>query len=401
MAFKYVAYDNQGKVVKGSMSGASEVTVTEVLGHWGYEVLSLKPTHDPISWQRQLPSLFKVRSQDVITFSRLLATLVGRGTNVLVALQLIRDETTNAVFRNVLDSVIESLLNGRALSDAMNQHPEVFSSLYTRMIKVSEETGNLEGILHQIAKFMETENALLSKVARALAYPGFIMLIAAGVVALLITFVIPSFSGLFSEFEAQIPLPTRILIAVSEFVSHNKWYFLVGSLVAVSLGIALLKHPKALRLRDSFLLKIPVLGSVTSLAEMGRFSRVVAMGLREGLQMPEILDMASGISRNQIVSDSIRSVHRSILEGQSLSHALSANPVFPRLLIQLARVGEETANLDESLESVAEAYEVQVERKVTLIVSLIEPSVILFIGLIVAFIAISVILPTYAILGEF
>jgi type IV pilus assembly protein PilC len=125
------------------------------------------------------------------------------------------------------------------------------------------------------------------------------------------------------------------------------------------------------------------------------------MGLREGLQMPEILDMAAGISRNQVVIESIKSVHQDILQGQSLTQSLSKNPVFPRLIIQLARVGEETANLDESLESVAEAYEVNVDRNVTLVVALIEPSVIVFIGLIVAFIAVSVILPTYAILGEF
>jgi len=401
MAFKYIAYDIRGNVIKGSMIAASEVTVKDSLRNSGYEVLNLKVTNDPVSWQRQLPSLFKVKSRDVIIFSRLLATLVGRGTNLLAALRLIRDETTNAVFRDILESVIENILNGQSLSEAMSQHPEVFSLMYCRMIKVSEQTGNLEGILLQVAGFLEKENALLSKVARALAYPGFIMLIAAGVVGLLITFVLPSFAGLFSEFDARIPLPTRILLGVSDFVSQNKWYILPGFLAAVSLVILLLKHPKTRHFKDSLLLKIPVLGSITVLSEMARFSRVIAMGLREGLQMPEILDMASGISRNQLVTESIESVHRDILEGQSLSHALSTSPVFPRLLIQLVRVGEETANLDESLESVAEAYEVNVDRKVTLVVALIEPSVILFIGLIVAFIAVSVILPTYAILGEF
>jgi type IV pilus assembly protein PilC len=401
MAFKYIAYNPQGTVIKGSMTGPSEVTVKEAIRQWGYEVLSLKFTNDPVSWQRQLPSLFKVKSRDVIIFSRLLATLVGKGTNLLVALQLIRDETSNVVFRDILESVIESILNGKSLSDAMSQHPEVFSLMYCRMIKVSEQTGNLEGILGQVADFLEKENALLSKVARALAYPGFVMLIAAGVVALLITFVLPSFGGLFSEFEAQIPLPTRILMSLSEAATNNKWYCLLGLLTVASLGMVLFKHPRTRHFRDSLLLKTPILGSIMSMSEMARFSRVIAMGLREGLQMPEILNMASGISRNQVVTDAIGSVHQDILAGQSLTHALSKNPVFPRLIIQLVRVGEVTANLDESLESVAEAYEVNVERKVTLVVALIEPSVILFIGLIVAFIAVSVILPTYAILGEF
>jgi type II secretory pathway component PulF len=133
---------------------------------------------------------------------------------------------------------------------------------------------------------------------------------------------------------------------------------------------------------------------------MARFSRVVAMGLREGLPMPELLEMAASISRNRVVAGGVEQVRNDVLEGRSLSHALSANPVFPKLLVQLARVGEETANLEDGLEAVAEAYEAQVERRVSMLVAMIEPGLILFIGLMVAFIAVSVILPTYAILGE-
>ena len=339
MGYKYVAYDTSGKVVQGTMRGTSEALVKETLRQWGYDLLSLRPAKDRMGLRRQLPTLFRVKAQDVITFSRLLATLVEKGTHTLMALQLIRDETSNPIFRETLSDILEDVRHGRSLCEAMSQHPAAFPPIYCRMIKVSEQTGNLEAALRQVADYMEKESVLLSKVARALAYPTFVMLIASGVIVLLVTFVIPSFAGLFAEFESQIPLPTRLLIALSAFASQHKLFLLILFIIGTVLGVGVTKHPVTRRRLDLLMLKLPVLGPVSSWSEMARFSRVLAMGLRESLPMPDILEMTIQISRNRIIGENLVRVRNEILEGRSLSYSLAASPVFPRLSNSANRPG--------------------------------------------------------------
>ncbi len=401
MAFKYVAYDSTGTVIEGTMKGPSEYLVKETLQSWGYNVVSLNPTRQRLSLRQQIPTLFKVKAKDLIIFSRLLATLVERGTTTFVALQLISDQTANVIFKEVLHDVFEDIRHGRSLSDAMSQHPEVFSTLYCRMIKVGEQTGNLESVLRQTADYLEKESALLSKVARALTYPAIVMLIACGVIVLLMTFVLPSFADLFAEFEGQIPLPTRLLMGLSDFMNQNKLILIVLALGASLLAVWSLKNSATRRWLDALLLRMPLMGSIISFTEMARCSRLVSLGLSESLPMPETLEIAAQVSQNRRVAEALENVSNEVTKGRSLSQSMMENPLFPKLLVQLDQVGEETANLEESLKAVAETYEAEADRRVSTIISLIEPGIIVFIGVIVAFIAISVILPTYSLLGEF
>ncbi len=400
MAYKYVAYDADRKVVKGTIAVASEGLAKEALQRSGYRLLRLKPARQGLSLRRQLPILFGVKAQDVITFSRLLATLVRRGTTPLAGLELLRDGTSNPTFKEVLGAVSDDLRQGSSLSEAMGRHPEAFPSFYCRMMTVGEQTGNIELVLRQLADYMEKEKALQASVGKALVYPAFVLLIAGGVITLMITVTLPSLSELFAQFEGRLPLPTRLLLAITTFVNTYILY-LLGLIIGVILVSGWsIKKPAVRRRLDMLLLRVPLVGPIINLREMTHFSGMMATGLSASLSMPEIMDMVVKTSKNISMAEALDKVRGEILTGRRLSQSMTENQVFPRLLVQMIRVGEEAGTLDEDLKAIAETYEAEVDKRVNTLLSLMEPSLIVVLGLMVAFIAVSVIMPIYSIMGE-
>lgn len=400
MAYKYVAYDADRNVVKGTIDVTSEGQAKETLQRSGYSLLSLRATRGGLSLRREIPTLFGVKTQDVIAFSRLLATLVERGTTTLAALELLRDETSNVTFKEVIGAVSDDLRQGSSLSEAISKHPDAFPPIYCRMIEVSERTGNLELVLRQLADYMEKEKALLARVGRALAYPAFVLLLASGVITLLVTVTLPSLSTLFDEFGGELPLPTRVLVALTTFVSTYK-LFLLGLILGVVVFAAwAVRKPGIRRRLDMLILRTPLIGPIVTLRDMVHFSRMVSTGLKASLPLPEIMDMVVKTSRNMIVAEALENVRKEILKGSRFSHPMAENHTFPRLLVQMVKVAEEAGTMDEDLKAVAETYEAEVDRRVNTIVSLLGPGLMIVLGLIVAFIAVSVIMPIYSALGQ-
>jgi len=400
MAYKYVAYDADRNVVKGTIDVTSEGLAKEALQRSGYSLLSLSPTRRALSLRREIPILFGVKTQDVIAFSRLLATLVERGTTTLAALELLRDETSNITFKEVIGAVSDDLRQGSSLSEAISRHPDEFPPIYCRMIEVSERTGDLELVLRQLADYMEKEKALLARVGKALAYPAFVLLLAGGVITLLVTVTLPSLSSLFDEFGGELPLPTRVLVALTTFVTTYK-LFLLGLILGVVVFVAwAVRKPDIRRKRDMLLLRTPLIGPIITLRDMVHFSRMVSTGLRASLPLPEIMDMVVKTTKNTIVAKALEDVREEIMKGRRLSHPMAENHTFPRLLVQMVKVAEEAGTMDEDLKAVAETYEAEVNRRVNALVSLLEPGLMIVLGLIVAFIAVSVIMPIYSTLGQ-
>ena len=400
MAYKYVAYDTEGKVVKGTVDTPNEALAKEALERRRYSVLHLRPARQLPSLRRQIPTLFGVKAQDVITFARLLATLVQRGTTPLTALQLLREQTKHVTFRETIDAVIRDLRQGSSLSEAMSRHPEVFPTIFCRTVSISEETGNLGMVLRRMADYMEKERALLSKLSGAFVYPAFVLLIAAGVVILMITVVLPSFAGLFAELGGELPLPTRILVGLTGFVDAYKLYIVVLLLGFVVPAAWSFRYPSVRRRLDMLLLRIPVIGNIVTLSEMTHFAAMVSTCLSASVPVPETLGMVVKTSRNRIVAEALGNVRDEILKGRRLSDAMTENQVFPRVLVQVVKVGEEAGTLDEDLKVIAETYEADLDRGVNTLVSLLGPVFALIIGSIVMFIAVSVIMPIYSLWGE-
>ena len=400
MPYKYTAYDASRQLISGTIDVSNERTAKEVLQQSGYALLSLKFTRPKFSLRKQVPSLFGVKTADVISFSRMLATLISRGTNTVVAMEILRDQVSNATFKEIIQSIVDDVRRGVQLPDAMSRHPEAFSALYCRTIKVSEQTGNLENALIYVADHMEKQGVLVSKVGRSLAYPLFVLLVGIGVISLLVLVTLPALSDLFLNLGGELPTPTKIMVVITDAASKYLLHILGFIVFLFALGVVVMSNEKLRFKLDIFILKVPLVGPVITLREMINFSRTVSTCLASSLSMPETLGLAAQTATNRYVTAKIEEAREEVLKGRDLSAILPEFNVFPQPLIQMIKVGGMASTLKEDLATIAEMYDLDVDRKVNTMVSVLSPGIMLVLGAFVAFIAVSMIMPIYSFLGS-
>ena len=400
MAYKYIAYGENKRIVRGSMEAASESAVEEALEHQGYQLISLKAVAAGPTLEQMLPSLFRIRAGDVIAFSRQLTTLLEAGIGILAAVGMLQEQASNRRFKRVLDSVIDDLRAGTPFSAALARHPRVFPQLYQRMVEVGERTGEPEAALKQVTDYMERENAASKKLGRAMIYPVMILVMAIAVVMLLITVALPPMVDMFDSLDTDLPLTTRILIGTVNFVSVNKITLLLAGGALGALAIICFRRPEIRLALDRLLLRVPIIGSISLQGEVARLSRVMSALVRGGLALPETMELAADTARNRAVKQALTEVQEELLLGQGLSGPMSQIRLFPPVLVQMVKVGEETGTLDSTLVTVADFYEAEAQAKTDAFISLIEPLMTAGIALLVGFIALSVITPMYSIMGE-
>lgn len=400
MAYKYIAYGENKRIVRGSMEAASESAVEEALEHQGYQLISLKAVAAGPTLEQMLPSLFQIRAGDVIAFSRQLTTLLEAGIGILAAVGMLQEQASNRRFKRVLGSVIDDLRAGTPFSAALARHPRVFPQLYQRMVEVGERTGEPEAALKQVTDYMERENAASKKLGRAMIYPVMILVMAIAVVMLLITVALPPMVDMFDSLDTDLPLTTRILIGTVNFVSVNKITLLLAGGALGALAIICFRRPEIRLALDRLLLRVPIIGSISLQGEVARLSRVMSALVRGGLALPETMELAADTARNRAVKQALTEVQEELLLGQGLSGPMSQIRLFPPVLVQMVKVGEETGTLDSTLVTVADFYEAEAQAKTDAFISLIEPLMTAGIALLVGFIALSVITPMYSIMGE-
>ena len=398
MAYHYVAYTPKGEMIQGRIEAASEKVAEELLWKLNYTIISLKETQETNGGI----SLFsaKVKTRDLIIFSRQLATLIESGIPIVRAIQLLQEQTSNKRLRQVLGEIILDLQQGRFLSEAILKHNKIFTNLYARLIEVGERTGNLEMVLRQLAIYMEKEEALVRKIRSAMAYPSFVLLLAVGVVFLMLTIALPPLMGLFTSFGADLPLPTRILIAITDFASKYKFYLLGTLVLVVGVGALFFRSEAGHWFFDGLLLKIPIIKRVTIQGAVARMCRSMSTLLRAGLALPEIIEMVIRTQGNRIIKSALEGVRRDLLQGRGLADPLAQQKIFPGMLVQMVRVGEETGALDSNMETLAIFYEEEVDRAVAAMAGAVEPALTLFIGAVVGFVAVAVIMPMYSLMGS-
>ncbi|MGD2205187.1 MAG: type II secretion system F family protein [Anaerolineae bacterium] len=400
MSYRYVAFDRSGQRVEGQIEVPSEAAAEEVLWEQGLTVAQLTPARPRQTLATLFPTFFGVKRRDLIIFSRQLATLLTSGVNILRALQLLAQQADRRAMREVLEEVVSSLERGQAFSGALAQHPLAFPDLYARTISVGERTGNLEDVLRQLATYLEKEQELVRKLRDALSYPIFVLMVAVGVVAMMLTVALPPMVDLFESFGADLPLPTRIMMAISRFASAYGLYVLVGGLILAALFAWWGGRPSGRRLRDATLLRVPVVGKIILQGQLTRFARTTSTLIRAGLPLSEVMDLVIQTIDNVIVAEALDRARSALLSGQGLSGPLAAERLFPSLLAQMVRVGEETGTLEENLETLVTFYEEEVDRNVQILTSMAEPALTIFVGAIVGFIAVSMVMPMYSILSE-
>ena len=399
MVYKYRAYSSSKQIVQGTIDAPTDSLAEGALYRAGYErVLSLEQVTPGLSLEELVPSVFGVRSRDLIDFSTGLATLVESGISILTALELLGGQSGKKSLKKAVAGLVEGIRGGGSLSAAMDSRPKSFPETYRRVVRASEQTGNLETGLKQAAAYIEKQDTSRQKVWRALAYPAFVLAMAAAVVVVLITIALPPLVGLFESLGAQLPWTTSLLIAVAGFVLERRFTIFAGVILLIAAVIFLLRLPSVRLARDRALLKLPVIRSIIIGRGMQQFCQTASMLLGAGLQLPMVMDIAVQGSRNLVIRRAFVGVRERLLQGEGLSRPMREAGVFPPLLVEMVVVGEKTGALDNTLATLADYYEKKVERNLSTLVSLIEPALTLVIGGVVIFIALSMITPLYSIL---
>ena len=398
MIFEYTAYTADGKTVKGTIDGTSETMAEDALYQaWYQRILSLTEVRPQKSIRELMPSFFGIKGGDVVDFSRELATLIESGVNILNALQLLQEQNTNSAFKKVIADLINDLRGGSSFSVAISKYPQVFSRTYCQVMKASERSGSLEAGLRHIAEYIDKQAAARKKIQGALAYPILLGLMGIGVSVILLTVALPPLVEMFSTLNATLPLQTRILIGVSNFLTDYKIHILVGLVALAGLGIACLRFPEGKLAFDKFLLRMPVIGPIVLQRNMYHFCHTTAMLLKAGLHLPEIMDIVVPSIGNGVVHQALVELREKLVQGQGLSRPMAEIGLFPSLMVEMVAVGEKTGDLESMVANIADRYEYAVDQRIAGLVRMIEPAMTVLSGLLVGFIALSFIGPLYSI----
>jgi len=402
VTYRYVASTAQGKMVKGTIKATSELAAERLLVGQRLNPVEVEVAPSMFSLEEAFPTFFKVKLRDVTVFSRQLATLLRSGIPLLSALEIIQVQVGGSrAFTKILGSIAHDLRSGGSFSQSLSKHPRAFNDIFCRTIAVGEESGNLETVLNQMANFLETQSVMVQKVKKALTYPALVMGVGAVVVVILITVVMPQLLDMFMAMNVELPLPTRILIGLTNFLNANTLYILIAGVVLVALVLWMVKQPTGRRLLDRLRLTIPIIGPPALMSELGRFARTLSVLVSAGLKLQEIMEIVPQATSNKVIRDALNQVHDRLILGEGLSAPMSQIDIFPPLLVQMVAVGEESNTLDYTMGVVADFYETSAEEKATAMVGMLGPLSTVGIALLVGFIALSVILPMYTLTGAF
>ena len=399
MSYKYVAYTQAGERVQGTLNVPSEAAAEEALWRSDYVIISLRPARSGADLTELMPTLFGVKTRELIVFSRQLATLIESGITILTGLQMLGEEASSKALQKALLEVSEDVQEGETLSNAMRKQSQTFPSIYGRMIEIGERMGNMESVLRQLATYMEKRESLTRKLRGAMAYPTFIISLLIVVMFLMITFTLPGIMGLFGDFDMELPLPTKILLAITNFSTAYRTHMLAGAVLLVIAVVLYLRTSIGQRHRDILLLKIPLIGAINIQSSVAQLCHTMSILLKAGLPMSEIMNLIVDTMGNIIIKEAFSRVRTEMLQGQGLSQPIRQEKVFPGLLAQMVRVGEETGTLDTNLETLAVFYEEEADRKINTLTAMVEPALMLFVGVMVGFLAVAVIMPMYSLIG--
>ncbi len=400
MVYQYVAYNEKGEVVKGKVSAASEEAATELLGYAGYQAMSLKPYVPFFNMDKLTASLYQVKPAEIILLYRQLAMLLESGIDIAASLDLLQQQATNRALKKVLDEVTSDVRSGGQLSTALDKHPKIFSTVYCRLLGVGEQSGDLETLLRQVADYMEKEAATAKETKGALMMPAITAVIAVVVIGLMVTFILPSFGGLYGSLGVDLPPMAKILITIGEKAKSHGVYFLLALLVIAGSVFLYIKTAGGRYKWDKLLLSLPLVGRVRHLSELARYCRTVSLMFRGGLPLPEIMSLAIQSSGNRVMAKALLDVQEDMVKGEGLSQPMAKNKFFLPMLVQMVRVGEETGSLDVTLQAVARSYEAEAEDKIRSLIGLIQPAMTLIIGGMVGLIAVTLMSAMTAMYGE-
>ncbi|WP_462323573.1 type II secretion system F family protein [Desulfoplanes sp.] len=395
--FMYKAKNRSGRKVKGDLDVSSLEVAKTALQRKGFTQIRVKPRPKDLLEGTFLEE--GVKSRDMVVFSRQFATMINSGVPILQSLQVMCEQTENGKLRRALYTIRNAIEGGSSLFDAMRRFPDIFDTLYVNMVNAGEIGGILDIVLTRLSEYIEKAAKLKAKVKGAMIYPGVVVTVAVAVVAIILIFVIPTFETMFKDFGGALPVPTQIVINLSRFVQGN-FLMLVACVIALFVAFKFFyKWERGKILVDRWVLFLPVFGPLLRKVAVARFSRTMSTMIASGVPILAALDIVAKTSGNKTVELGVLEAARSIAEGQTLADPLDATGVFPPMVIHMISIGESTGALDAMLEKIADFYDDEVDVAVESLTALIEPLMIVFLGVVVGGLVVSMYLPIFKI-GE-
>jgi len=344
---------------------------------------------------RKAPARGSVKMRDIVIFTRQFSTMINAGLPLVQALDILARQTENKVLADVTRAVVHDVESGNTVADALSKHPKAFSGLYVNMVAAGEAGGILDTILMRLATFLEKNDALVRKVKGAMTYPAVIMSVAGLAIVILLIKVIPVFKDMFGSVGMQLPLPTRVVIGMSNFLTSYWWAVLAGIVGIVFALRAYYKTSNGQLVLDGLMLRMPVLGDMLRKSAVSRFTRTLGTLISSGVSILEGLEITAKTSGNRVISDAIMASRASIAGGDTIAAPLQKSAVFPPMVISMIAVGEQTGGLDEMLTKIADFYDDEVDAAVSVLMSLLEPIMIVFLGVIVGGMVVAMYLPIF------
>jgi type IV pilus assembly protein PilC len=393
-SYRYSALDENGKKVSGTEKAPSVSAAHLMLIQRGLEPINVKEHRNILKFEITKKT---VARKEIMHFSRQLSVFVEAGIPIMEALELISEETTDKLLKKVLLDMVVELQAGDTFASAAASHPEAFPRYYVAVLESAELTGTLDTVLLELATYLETDIEARSAVTSALIYPAVVAVMAVATVIILATFVLPKFRTFFASLNAKLPLPTRMLLSISGFIST--WWWAIGSIILVAIisFVALRRSKQGRAWLDSVILKLPVAGSLLQAAIVERVCRVLASLVTAGVDLPRAMAVTAEASNNAVYTNGLNHIREEMMEGNGLATPLAETGLFPAAARQMFRVGEETGTLDKQLSTAAAFYHRELEIKVKHFTSLFEPAIIIFMGLIVGFVAVALVSAMYGI----
>jgi type IV pilus assembly protein PilC len=395
--FKWTAKSRGGAIQQGEMSAENREEVIIAL-----RKQSLIPTliSEKLSFDSQI-TLFKkrqkkIKDRDVIVFTRQFANMYNAGIPIVQGLDILTKQTENSALREVVGVIKADVESGMTLAEAMKKHPKAFDDLYFNLVAAGEAGGVLDAVLQRLAVYIEKAMKLRRKVKGAMIYPAVVMGVAALVVAIIMIFVIPIFSKIFGEMGVALPLPTKMVIVMSDFVAGIGGLFVLVFIVAVFVGIRIYRKTENGRYEtDKILLKVFIIGELLKKVVVARFTRTLGTLISSGVPILDGLEICAKSAGNKVVEKAVYEVRRDVTAGKTLAEPMGKYPIFPPMVVQMISVGESTGSLDQMLSKIADFYDDEVDNAVANLTTLLEPALMIFLGTVIGFIVVALYMPIF------
>lgn len=398
--FVYNAVDTTGRNIKGKIDADNQQLVLSRLHEQGYHVVNLVEQKKSATLSDMMSKYRKLKLEKLVVFSRQFATMINSGVSLIKCLDILEAQTKDEVLKPVIAQAVEDVRNGLSLTDAFSKHPNVFSKLYINMIRAAEIGGILDEILDRVAEFLENELDIRTKIKSAMMYPIIVLVFSCGMIFALFMFVLPRFKEIFMSMGVEMPIYTKILFDSSAIV-EKFWYVPIPVVIAGVVFMRYIGNTPAGRYQiDNIKLKVPIVGELVQKMAIARFARTFGTLASSGVPMMRALEIVGETAGNAVIAKAVQTARESVREGQKVSAPLGATGLFPDMVTHMIDVGEETGKLSDMLIKVSEFYEKEVDAAVKGLTSMIEPLLIVFMGVVVGFIAISVMGPIFKLVSS-